>query len=171
MRSPKWSRHKDRYIGILYLDIGMVPSGSGIFSEYREVTGTPREKLWALWAIRRKHTSPQGAGAPPLGRRLNWNRFGGAAPLPIRIGLGGRAPSLDPFPSFPLRPNKTPNTSVFVQTHSGPFRSPNIGFQYINLYVSIISRLLVMSVITLGTPNYLRYIKTHKLIIPIVIEC
>ena len=27
-----------------------------------------------------------------------------------------------------------------------------------------------MSVITYGTPNYLQYIKTHKLIIPIVIE-
>ena len=41
---------------------------------------------------------------------------------------------------------------------------------YIDLYVSTISRLLVMSVIIFGTPNYLRYIKTHKLIIPIVTE-
>ena len=40
--------------------------------------------------------------------------------------------------------------------------------QYIDLYVSTILRLLVMSVIISGTPNYLRYIKTHKLIIPIV---
>ena len=48
------------------------------------------------------------------------------------------------------------------------FRCPNIGFQYIDLYVSTISRLLVMSVIISGTPNYLRYIKTQQLIIPIV---
>ena len=40
----------------------------GHFAEYQEVTETPREKLWALWAIRRKHTSPQGAGAPPFGQ-------------------------------------------------------------------------------------------------------
>ena len=41
-------RGKDSYIGRLHLDIGMVPSGSGIFPEYREVTGTPWEKYWAL---------------------------------------------------------------------------------------------------------------------------
>ena len=44
-------------------------------------------------------------------------------------------------------------------------------FQYINLYVSTISRLLVMSVIKSGTPNYLRYIKTHKLVTLIVTKC
>ena len=37
----KWSRRKDRYIGSLYLDIGMVPDEIGILPEYREVTGTP----------------------------------------------------------------------------------------------------------------------------------
>ena len=37
-----------------------------------------------------------------------------------------------------------------------------------NLYLSTISRLVVMSVITSGTANYLCYIKTHKLIILIV---
>ena len=39
-----------------------------------------------------------------------------------------------------------------------------------NLYVSTILRLLVMSVISSGTPNNLRYVKSHKLIISIVIE-
>ena len=39
-----------------------------------------------------------------------------------------------------------------------------------NLYLSTISRLLIMSVIISETPNYLRYIKTHKLVIPIVTE-
>ena len=45
-----------------------------------------------------------------------------------------------------------------------------IAFQYIDIYVSTISRLLAMSVITSETLNYLLYIKTHKLIVPIVIE-
>ena len=54
--------------------------------------------------------------------------------------------------------------------HSKPFRTPNIVVQYIDLYVSTILRLIVMSPISSGTPNYLRYIKTHKLIIPIVTE-
>ena len=49
------------------------------------------------------------------------------------------------------------------------FRSPNIGFQCINLHVSTISRRLVMSVITSGTPNNLRYIKMHKLIITVIV--
>ena len=43
----------------------MVPSDSGNFPEYREVTGTSRGKIWALWAIGGRLTSPQGAGAPP----------------------------------------------------------------------------------------------------------
>ena len=55
-------------------------------------------------------------------------------------------------------------TPVNARTHSKPIRCPNIAFQYIDLYVSTISRLLVMSVITSGTPNKLRYIKIYKLI-------
>ena len=38
-----------------------------------------------------------------------------------------------------------------------------------NLYVSTISRLLVMYGITSGTPNNLRYIKTYKLIITVIV--
>ena len=38
----KWSRHKDRYIGSLCLDIGKVPSEFGHIPEYRGVTETPR---------------------------------------------------------------------------------------------------------------------------------
>ena len=38
----KWSRGKDSYIGRLYSDIGMVPSDSGIFLEYRRVMGIRR---------------------------------------------------------------------------------------------------------------------------------
>ena len=43
--------------------------------------------------------------------------------------------------------------SGFLRNHPEHFRCPNIAVQYINLYVSTISRLLVMSVITSGTPN------------------
>ena len=55
-----------------------------------------------------------------------------------------------------------PGVIGYIPEH---FRYPNIGFQYINLHVSTISRLLVMSVITSGTSNNLWYIKTYKLII------
>src|SRR5215216_3830664 len=70
----KWSRGKYSYIGRLYSEIGMVPSDLGIFRSTGELREFTREKLWALWAIRGKHTSPQGAGAPPLGRRPNRTR-------------------------------------------------------------------------------------------------
>ena len=62
----------------------------------------------------------------------------------------------------------TPRYSDICSKPSGTFRCPNIVVQYIDLYVSTISRLLIMSVIISETPNYLRYIKTQKLIIPIV---
>ena len=60
--------------------------------------------------------------------------------------------------------------SGFLQNQLEHFRCLNMVVQYINLYVSTNSRLLVMFVITSGTPNYHRYIKTHKLIILIIIE-
>ena len=66
-------RRKDRYIGRLYLYIGKVPSGSGIFPEYREVTGIPRGKSWALWAMgEKKEGKREGVGKGK----------GGATPLP-----------------------------------------------------------------------------------------
>ena len=78
--------------------------------------------------------------------------------------------------SFPLRPirpntlpggsgNPPPRHSGFIQNLPEHFQCPNIAVQYINLYVSTIPRLLIMSMITSRTLNYLRYIKTHKLII------
>ena len=76
------------------------------------------------------------------------------------------------FPLRPIRPNtlpggsgNPPRHSGFLRNHPEHFRCPNIVVQYINHYVSTISRLLVMSVITSETPNKLRYIKTYKLII------
>src|SRR3954468_14958388 len=92
---------------------------------------------------------------------------GGAAP-PLLVqfgpeGEGARGPPRPPLSLSPLRP-MWPNTSPggvpvtlrhssFLRNHSEPFPCPNIVVQYINLFVSTISRLLVMSVITSGTPN------------------
>ena len=98
------------------------------------------------------------------------------SPSPTRTPLGrGRATSWllrSLSPQGPLRPNTSPGgsgnpsgTPVLSETSQEHFRCPNIVVQYIILYVSTISRLLVMSVITSGTPNNLRYIKTYKLII------
>ena len=103
----------------------------------------------------------RGAGPPPL----------------VQFGLlkGGRSTSWAAalsLPSAALRPITspggvpvTPRHSGFLRNHPEHFRCPNIVVQYINLYVSTISRLLIMSVITSGTPNKLRYIKTYKLVI------
>ena len=113
------------------------------------------------------------------GRKWGGRRKGGRrppSPSPIRTRGGGGArptfgcPSLSPLrPIWPITsPGRVPVTlrlSGFLRNHPEHFRCPNIAVQYINLYVSTISRLLVMSVITSGTPNNLRYIKMHKLII------
>src|SRR5215216_1309355 len=56
------------------------------------------------------------------------------------------------FPRIPV----TPRYSEKYPNHSEPFRCPNIAFQYIDIYLSTISRLLVMYVISSGTPNNLR---------------
>ena len=91
--------------------------------------------------------------------------------LPMGGGATSWAAALS-LPSGPIRPITSPGgsgnpsgTPVFSETSPEHFRCPNIVVQYINLYVSTISRLLVMSVITSGTPNNLWYIKMHKLII------
>ena len=111
----------------------------------------------------------EGKGAPP-------------PPLLVLFGLEGEGRAALPWPPLlfstkahygPLTPRGVLVTSRYSgksRFHPEHFRYPNIGFQYINLHVSTISRLLVMSVITSGTPNNLRYIKTYKLIIPIVTE-
>ena len=102
--------------------------------------------------------TPTGSRIPPLpcsrsrrqGRGRGKRRKEGAPPLPlVQFGLvNGGARGL-PLPRFPVTPRylrKYPN-------HSEPLRCPNIVVQYIDLYVSTISRLLVMSPISSGTPN------------------
>ena len=109
-------------------------------------------------------------------------RKGGRRPLLVQFRLKGEGarPALAAPLSLstkahlgPLVPRGVPVTlrhSGYIRNHPEHFRCLNIAVQYINLYVSTISRLLVMSVITSGTPNNLRYIKTHKLIISIITE-
>src|SRR5215216_4250210 len=76
----KWSRGKDSYVGRLYSDIGMVPSDSGILSEYRGVTGIRWGKLMGLLGHSGGEEADHGRRRPPL-PNPNWTRGGGAAPL------------------------------------------------------------------------------------------
>ena len=102
------------------------------------------------------------------GKRGRGRRKGGPRPHPLSNSVwagGRRAPPLGPSPLSPLKPNKahyfsqripvTPRYSKKYPNRSKTFRCPNISFQYMNLYLSTISRLLVMSVISSGTPNNL----------------
>ena len=57
------------------------------------------------------------------------------------------------FPGVFWRPLGTPKNPRNIPE---PFWCPNITFQYINLYLPTISRLLVMSVISSGTSNNIR---------------
>ena len=129
--------------------------------------------------------TPTGSRTPPIqvgvgeekeGREGEKERGAPPPPCPIRTrGGGGARPALAAPPLLhfgPMRPINPPGgsdnpsgTPVKSRFHPEHFRYPNICFQYINLHVSTISRLLVMSVISFGTPNKLWYIKTHKLII------
>src|SRR3954465_10743008 len=74
-------------------------------------------------------------------------------PSPIRArGEGGRSSLFSLFPLKPIKAHyfsRNPVTPRYLRkypNHSEPFRCPNIVFQYIDLYVSTISRLLVMSI-------------------------
>ena len=110
----------------------------------------------------------KGKGSPPPFLVLFGLKGRGRAACPGRpLSLSTRAQQ---GPLTPRGVPVTPRYSGNARTYPKPFRCPNITFQYINIYVSTISGLLVMIVITSETPNYLRYIKTHKLIILTVIE-
>ena len=113
---------------------------------------------------------PSTGGGKGEGEGVGEGKGGGAPfPSPIRPPpLWGAHQSLVGWLAsllWPIRPisflggnsnaEKCPN-------HSEPFRCPNATFQYMNLYLSTISRLLLMSVISSGTPNKLRYIKSHN---------
>ena len=117
--------------------------------------------------------------ANPIPTRRRGEEKGGRRPLPFPNSDWGKGAAChllaaSPPPSLgPMRPNSLQGGSgnpLALRFYPKHFRCPNNMVQYINLYVSTISRLLVMSVITSGTPNNLRYIKSHKLIIPIAIK-
>ena len=91
---------------------------------------------------------------------------GGRSPsLLVQFRLGGegaRGLPWQPLPLLhfrPMRPINPPGGSGnppvlrFYPKHPGTLPVSEYSHQYINLYVSTISRLLVMSVITSGTPN------------------
>ena len=142
-----------------------------------------KERGWpAKEGAPRGSPTPTGSRTPffPSWRRRRGKRGGRGKgkggrrpPSLVLFGLGrvgARGHLLPPF-LFSLRAHVgpitpggvpiTPGTPVKSRFHPERFRYPNIGFQYIDLYVSTISRLLVMSMITSRTPNNLRYIKKY----------
>src|SRR3954466_15522843 len=58
----------------------MVPSGFGKNWSAGGVTGTPREKYWATWALVERERGGQGGPRAPSPSGPNWTRRGGAAP-------------------------------------------------------------------------------------------
>src|SRR3954469_24806952 len=125
----------------------------------------------ALFGRAKGSRTPTGSRIPPFlvqlgqgGKEGKRGRKGEGAAPPNPLSNSdwaweGRAP---PPGSFPLRPNKaqyfsripvTPRYLRKYPNHSELFRCPNIVVQYTDLYVSTISRLLVMSPISSGTPN------------------
>ena len=111
------------------------------------------------------------------GRGRGRRKGGRRPPLLVQFGPGGRrraahpgCPSLSPLrPIWPITsPGGVPVTlrhSGFLRNHPEHFRCPNIVVQYIDLYVSTISRLLVMSPISSGTPNSFGTSKLNKTVI------
>ena len=109
-----------------------------------------------------------------------WDISRPPSPKPIRFGPRGRAPQLPWCPLFPLRPMKahwpprgvpvTPRYSGIYPVSPETFSMSDITFQYINLYVSTILRLLLMSMISSRTPNNIRSQNDITHIIQIVIE-
>ena len=71
----------------------MVLNDSGIFPEYRGVTGTPRGSVGPTWALREREGSPRGVARAPLLGSPNRTRRRGAAPLSSPF----------PSPTFSLR--------------------------------------------------------------------
>ena len=155
-------RHKDRYIGRLYLDIGIVPGEIGHLPMYQEVTGTPREVYGPYWAIRERERGCLGQAARPPRPSPNWTRGRG------RVAHPGR-PSLSPL--GPIKPITSPGG--FGNPPALQFSPKSSG----TLLVSEYSRQIYQSLCLdhFETPRHvpdlirdselLRYIKTHKLII------
>jgi hypothetical protein len=98
----------------------------------------------------------KGGGAPPKPRApFGPPKGGGGAPAPLWAGVpplhGPYGPCSSPGGSG--NPSDTPINIWNLPEH---FRCPNTIIQYINLYLSTISRLLVMSMISSRTLNNIR---------------
>ena len=95
-RRREMVEHKDRYIGSLYLDIGIVPGELWILPEYREVTGTPPVNVWALLGHSgERERGDQGRPHAPSPSGPNWARRGAAPPFPSSLS----PPSFSPSPT------------------------------------------------------------------------
>ena len=167
-----WERSTDQ---LVCLEVPPAPVYKGARGEAGRPLGAPRRR-----------SPPPSRSRTPLfptptrrgkGRGRGRRKGGRRPPLLVQFGPEGEGARGPPWPPLSLstRAHKahyfsrgvpvTLRHSGFLRNHPEHFRCPNIVVQYIDLYVSTISRLLVMSVITSGTPNKLRYIKTYKLII------
>ena len=115
-RSLEMVDHKVRYIGSLYLEIGIVPGEIGILPKYREVTGTPPGIIWALVGL--------------SGREERWPEMG-RAPLPplVRIGQGLQPPFPSPSPPLSFSPTPTRKGGVLLPVGVGlpPWRALLLG--------------------------------------------
>ena len=121
----------------------MVLKKIGDFSEYREVTGTPRESYWAYWAIVEERRQATGGGTrPPLPIRIG-QRVGAAPPLSlsyssslslfaipkeekgrgILLGLG--SPSRIPTPGAPPL-GRPPLLPLYIRGRGHPKGTPSL---------------------------------------------
>ena len=92
----------------------MVLECFGYFSEYREVTGTPRGKYWATMGHRGERGKPTRGSVPPMGYP-NWTRGMGVPPFPLPLSL-----------SFPLSTSKRRMGVTWTRSPSRfpPWRAP-----------------------------------------------
>ena len=169
------------------MDIGSVPGEIGILPGYREGYRNPPGAIWAFRGLSGKEKGAAQGGCasspspspsripPPI-----WNRKRGREkekegrgrpPSLVQFGpdqgegCGHLLRPFSPFPYGPLRPIRIPVTLRYFEkypNHSEPFRSPNIVVQSIDIYVSTISRLLVISPISSGTLNSFGTSKLNK---------
>ena len=148
--------------------------------EQQGCTPSRRHPTWAPSRIHPPFLLPEGE----RGKEREGGIKGGCrTPLLVLFGLlpyGGRAtplwagvpPSYGPYgPYLSLGGSGNPSgTLVCTRYTPEPFRCLNTIFQNINRYLSTISRLPIMSVISSGTPNNLWSPKYITHIIHIIIE-
>ena len=149
-----------------------VSRGAPLPPYIKEQGGRPADPLWHA----RRRSPPPSRSRTPLfptppgrgkGRGRGRRKGGRRPPLLVQFGPEGEGRAACPRSALSLslstKAHKahyfsrggpvTLRHSGFLRNHPEHFRCPNIVVQYIDLYVSTISRLLVMSVIIYETPN------------------